>query len=311
MSQSRRSFLSHLSIATTATGLTTMFTDPVPATAADPPARPGKPLMKLSLAAYSFNRLFARRGTAEEIAAAQMTLEKFIDYCAEQQLSATELTGYYFPKQITADYLLNLRQQTHRLGISISGTAIGNDFCLAEGPARDQQLADCRNWIDYAATMGAPVIRIFAGRVPKGDSEEAAIERCIEGINQSLKYAAEKGVFLALENHGGVTATPEQMLKIIDGVSSSPWFGVNFDSGNFSTDDPYRDLARIAPYAVNAQIKVAMKSPAGKKYPADLPRVIGILKDAGYRGFVTLEFEEANPFEEIPGYLAKLRELIS
>lgn len=311
MSQSRRSFLSHLSVATTATGLTTLLANPQPTAAADPPVRPGKPLMKLSLAAYSFNRLFARRGTPEQIAEAQMSLEKFIDYCAEQQLPAAELTGYYFPKDITTAYLLNIRQQAHRLGISISGTAIGNDFCLPEGPARDQQLADCRNWIDYAAIMGAPAIRIFAGRVPKGDSEEAAIQRCIEGINQSLTYAAEKGVFLALENHGGITATPEQMLKIIDGVQSSPWFGVNFDSGNFSTDDPYRDLAKIAPYAVNAQIKVAMKSPEGKKYPADLPRVIGILKDAGYRGFVTLEFEEANPFEEIPGYLAKLRELIS
>lgn len=311
MTQSRRSFLSHLSVATTATGLTSLLTNPEPAAAADPPVRTGKPLMKLSLAAYSFNKLFARRGTPEQIAEAQMSLATFLDYCAEQQLPAAELTGYYFPQDVTTDYLLNIRQQTHRLGISISGTAIGNDFCLPAGAARDQQLADCRNWIDYAAIMGAPAIRIFAGRVPKGDSEEAAMQRCIEGIDESLKYAAEKGVFLALENHGGITATPDQMLKIINGVQSSPWFGVNFDSGNFSTDDPYRDLAKIAPYAVNAQIKVAMKGPEGKKYPADLPRVVGILKDAGYRGFVTLEFEEANPFEEIPGYLAQLRELIS
>lgn len=311
MSHSRRSFLSQMSVAATATatGLTSVLATPVPA--ADPPVRPGTPLMKLSLAAYSFNRMFARRGTPEQIAAAEMSLEKFIDYCAEQQLPAAELTGYYFPKDVTTDYLLNIRQQTHRLGISISGTAIGNDFCLPEGPARDQQLADCRNWIDYAAIMGAPAIRIFAGRVPKGDSEKAAIERCIDGIHQSLEYAAQKGVFLALENHGGITATPDQMLKIIDGVKLSPWFGVNFDSGNFRTEDPYRDLARIAPYAVNAQIKVAMKSPEGKKYPADLSRVVGVLKDAGYRGFVTLEFEEANPLEEIPGYLSKLRDLIS
>ncbi|MEZ6132786.1 MAG: sugar phosphate isomerase/epimerase family protein [Planctomycetaceae bacterium] len=310
MTQSRRSFLTHLTAATAATGLTSALTVPPAVRAADPPVRTGKPLLKLSLAAYSFNRLFARRGTAEQIAAAEMSLEKFIDYCAAQQLGAVELTGYYFPKDVTTEYLLSLRQQTHRLGLDISGTAIGNDFCLVDGAARDQQLADCRQWIDYAAILGAPAIRIFAGKVPKGDTEDAAIERCVAGINQSLEYAAQKGVFLALENHGGITATPDQMFRIIEGVSDSPWFGVNFDSGNFSTDDPYRDLARIAPWAVNAQIKVAMKSPEGKKYDADLPRIIDILKQAGYRGYVTLEFEEQHPFEEIPKTLDKLRELI-
>ena len=101
------------------------------ALAADPVIRPGAPLLKLSLAGYSFNRMFARRGTPEEIAKAEMSLEKFIDYCAAQGLGATELTGYYFPKDITTEYLLSLRAQTHRLGLSISATAIGNDFCLA------------------------------------------------------------------------------------------------------------------------------------------------------------------------------------
>ena len=280
------------------------------AVAADPPARNGQPLLKLSLAAYSFNRLFARRGTPEQIRTAEMTLEKFIDYCAAQGLGATELTGYSFPKEVTTEYLLSLRQRTHRLGLAISGTAIGNDFCVAEPETRDKQLAECREWIDYAALMGAPAIRIFAGKVPKGDSEDAAIERCVDGINQSLDYAATKGVFLALENHGGITATPEQMMKIIAGVKSSPWFGVNFDSGNFRTDDPYRDLEIIAPYAVNAQIKVAMNPNNGSKQPANLTRIVDILKKANYRGYVALEFEEEHPFEEIPKVLQQLRDLI-
>lgn len=284
---------------------------PAPLRSADPPRRPGKPLLKLSLAGYSFNRYLAKRGTPEEIATAEMTLEKFIDFCADQGLGATELTGYYFPKVITTDYLLGIRAHTHRLGLSISGTAIGNDFCLPEGEARQKQLTECREWIDYAAIMGAPAIRIFAGKVPQGDTEDAAIDRCALGINESLEYAATKGVFLALENHGGITATPEQMMKIIDRVDSSPWFGVNFDSGNFQTDDPYADLAMIAPYAVNAQIKASI-SPGGRKQPADLPRIVDILKDAGYRGFVALEYEEQeSPFEAIPKLLDTLRPLCS
>ena len=279
--------------------------------AADPVQRSGSPLLKLSLAAYSFNRQLAKRGTPEEIAKAEMTLEKFIEFCAAQGLGATELTGYYFPREISNAYLLNIRALTHRLGLSISGTAIGNDFCVVEGEARDKQLAECREWIDYAAIMGAPAIRIFAGKVPNGDTEEAAIERCAAGINESLKYAATKGVYLALENHGGITATPEQMLNIIRKVDSSPWFGVNFDSGNFQTEDPYADLAKIAPYAVNAQIKASI-APGGKKQPADLPRIVDILKNAGYRGFVALEYEEQeSPFEAIPKILDQLRPLCS
>jgi sugar phosphate isomerase/epimerase len=278
----------------------------LPATsAASVPKRPSGSHMKLSLAAYSFNRMLPRDG--KKTANTTMTLEDFIDYCAELNLDGTELTGYYFPAQVTNEYLMSLKQRTFRLGLDISGTAIGNDFCLPEGEARDKQLAYCRTWIDHAAAMGAPVIRIFAGKVPKGDTEEAAIERCARGIDECLDYAAEKGVFLALENHGGITETPAQMLKIIHAVKDSPWFGVNLDGGNFRTDDPYRDLAEIAPYTINAQLKATIN---GK--PADMERIIKILRDVNYRGYVVLEYEERDdPNTAIPRYIKRLRELIS
>jgi len=278
--------------------------------AAPPVKRDGKSKMKLSLAGYSFNGMMVKRGTPEEIAKAEMTLEKFIHYCAGLGLDGTELTGYYFPREITTEYLLKLKQLAFRMGLDVSGTAIGNDFCHPDGEKRDAQLAMCREWIDYAAILGAPVIRIFAGKVPKGGTESEAVERCSAGINESLKYAATKGVFLALENHGGITATPAQMMKIIERIDDSPWFGVNYDSGNFRTDDPYRDLAKIAPYAVNAQIKVTV-TVDGKKQPSDLKRMVDILKDAGYRGYVVLEYEENNPMEEIPKYIDQLRDLIA
>jgi len=281
----------------------------VPALGSGRPVAPARDL-KLSLAAYSFNRMLPRRGTSEQIASAKMKLEDFIDYCAELGIEGTELTGYYFPKTITRGYLASIKQRTFRAGLDISGTAIGNDFCLPDGKARDAQLAMCREWIDHAAAMGAPVIRIFAGKVPKGDSEAAAIERCIDGINQSLKYAAEKGVFLAMENHGGITATPDQMMKIVNGITDKTWFGLNFDGGNFRTDDPYRDLERIAPLAINAQLKVAI-APNGKKQRADFRRIVAMLRKHNYRGYVVLEYEEkADPKTEIPKLIGELRELV-
>jgi sugar phosphate isomerase/epimerase len=283
---------------------------PRSANSADAPARNGKCHMKLSLAAYSFNKFLPNRARAEQ-ANAKMTLEEFIQFCADQNLDGTELTSYYFPKEFSNAYLMKLKELTFRLGLDISGTAIGNDFCKPAGEAWEQQIALTREWIDHAATMGAPVIRIFAGSVPRGDTEAAAFERCVAAINKSLEYAAEKGVFLALENHGGITGTAEQLLKIVKAVSPSPWFGVNLDGGNFHSDDPYAELEQIAPYAVNAQVKVAIiRGESKKKEPADLGRVIDILRKANYRGYVVLEYEESDPFGEIPKVLAELRKLI-
>lgn len=303
----RREFLGRAILGTAAVGAG-LSARSLPA--AEPVQRNGKSHLKLSLAAYSFNRLLGR--TPEQKAGAKMTLEEFIQFCADQQLDGCELTAYYFPKEITDEYLLKIKEMTFRLGLDISGTAIGNDFCLPEGPARQQQLEMTRNWIDYSAFLGAPVIRIFAGKVPKGDTEDAAIERCVEGINQSLEYAAKKGVCLALENHGGITATPAQMLKIVKAVKRSPWFGVNLDGGNFHTADPYADLEQIAPYAINAQVKVEVHPEGKGKQEADLARVIRILREANYRGYVALEYEaQPDPFETIPSYLKQLRELVS
>jgi sugar phosphate isomerase/epimerase len=303
--QPRRRFLA----ATTAAAVVPFCFPTTPARSADPPRRQGKSLLRLSLAGYSFHSRMVRRGTPEQIAAAEMNLEKFIQFCSDQGLAATELTGYYFPQLITPEYLLGLRSLVHRQGLTVSATAIGNDFCLPPGEARDRQLSECRAWIDYAALLGAPAIRIFAGNVPRGDTEEAAIQRCADGINLCLEYAATKGVFLALENHGGITSTPAQMLRIIERVENSDWFGVNFDSGNFQTDDPYSDLVKIAPWAVNAQIKASITI-SGQKQPADFARITGILRDAGYRGFVALEYEESDsPFQAIPALLDRLRPL--
>lgn len=283
-----------------------------PLIAAEPAAEQKRaPKMKLSLAAYSFNRFLPRNWPTPRDGEHRITLLDFIDYCADLNLDGCELTSYYFPREITPEYIAEVKSRTFLQGLDISGTAIGNDFCYEPGPERDQQLAMTRQWVDYSAALGAPVIRIFAGRQQKGQSFEKAIELCAQGINESVQYAATKGVSLALENHGGITSTPEQMLAIIELVKPSPFFGVNFDSGNFRTEDPYADLEKIAPLSVNSQIKTEVTLD-GKKVEADIPRKIEILKQAGYRGYVVLEYEAAeDPYTAIPRYIEQLRELIA
>ncbi len=139
-----------------------------------------------------------------------------------------------------------------------------------------------------------------------------AVERAIECIKLSLPYAVEKGVTLALENHGGITATPEQLLRLVKAVMDSAGnFGVNLDTGNFHTADPYGDLARIAPYAVNVQVKTEIHAAGKPLLEADLSREIGILRDAKYSGYVVLEYEaKEDPFTAIPRHIKTLRSLI-
>jgi sugar phosphate isomerase/epimerase len=301
MALHRRAFL-----ASTAALAASPLVGPGLAHAADPIPRTRPSHLKLSLAAYSYRQFL--QGDKKS-----MDLFGFADLAADMGLDAIEPTSYYFPADVDTAYLHKLRVHAFRLGLDISGTAVGNNFCVPVGPERDKQLAQMRLWIDRAAELCAPVIRIFAGNVPKGDTEDAALERTVSAIEESLAYAATRGVCLALENHGGITATPAQLLRIVKAVKDpTGHFGVNFDSGNFHSDDPYAELAEIAPYAINAQIKSEIRRPNGKKEPADLGRMVQILRDAKYSGYIALEYEAAeDPKTAIPVLVKKLRELIS
>jgi sugar phosphate isomerase/epimerase len=272
----------------------------VPAALAD--SRQLAPRLKLSCAAYSY-RQFLEKEKA-------MTLDGFIERCARMGLDGTELTSYYFPRT-DAEYLNHLKRKAFLLGLDVSGTAIANDFCRRPGPERDKDLRHVKDWIGHAARLGAMTIRVFSGGVPAGDTEEAARARAIEGLKESCEHAAKEGVILALENHGGLSATSEGILAICRGVDS-PWFGVNLDTGNFNTDDPYRDLELVAPYAVTVQVKTEVTARGQKKVEADLPRILGILRAVNYRGYVALEYEAAeDPMTAVPRYVEKLKGLLS
>jgi sugar phosphate isomerase/epimerase len=288
----RRQFLA-ASAASLATAATASAIEPIP--------RNGQPKFKFSLAAYSYRDLF--KGDSPKL-----TLKDFVDDCAKFGLEGTELTSYYFPASTTPEYLRTLRRHCFRLGLDVSGTAVGNDFGHPPGEARTQQLANVKQWIEYAEILGAPVIRIFAGSQKKDQTEAQTHSLMVQGIEECCDYAGKHGIHLALENHGGPTATADGLLKFVRDVNS-PWFGVNLDSGNFHSGDPYAELARIAPYALNAQIKVVMSGPEKKKEPADFKRLARILREAHYRGYIVLEYEEAgDPREECAKYLDQVRE---
>lgn len=299
MAISRRSFLG-----TAALGMSALQLPGQRAFAIDPIARMRPSRLKLSIAAYSYRQFLQGKEKS-------MDLFDFAGLAADMGLDAIEPTSYYFPPDAPMEYFHKLQRHAFLLGLDISGTAIGNNFCLPPGPERDKTLKLTRDWIDRAAAMQAPVIRIFAGNVPKGDSEEAAAQRTIEGIKESCEYAGTKGIVLALENHGGITAEADALLKLVKAVDS-PWFGVNLDSGNFRTADPYGDLEKLAPYAVNVQIKTEIQREGQpKKEAADLSKLVEMLKRVRYSGYVVLEYEAAeDPMKAIPEHVKTLRNLI-
>jgi sugar phosphate isomerase/epimerase len=299
MRESRRTFLKTVGAAAAVTGFGSS------AAAIEPIKRRGGPQMKLSLAAYSFRKYLTdyRRGGANA-AKGTMTLDDFVDLCADYGLPGTEVTSYYVPEPVPDRYLQRLRRRALLAGLTVSGTAIGNTFTHPPGAERDREIAYTKRWIDRAADMGAPTIRIFAGNLQKGTTEAQARQWAIDAIRECCDYAGTKGVILALENHGGIVTTAEQLLSIVKAIDSE-WFGITWDSGNFRSEDPYAELKMAAPYAVTAQIKVKV---GGK--PADLPRVVQILKDANYRGWLALEYEEEEePKVAVPRYLDELRKL--
>jgi sugar phosphate isomerase/epimerase len=305
VSDSRRAFL------TSVGGMAAMAALPGPAGGNEPLTRTGGPYMKLSLAAYSYRKyLTDHRRRRETAPPGSMTMEDFVDLCGQLDLEGTEPTSYFIPHPVTPEYLRRLRKRAFLLGLGISGTAIGNTFTHPPGREAEKEIAHVKTWIDHAVDLGAPVIRIFAGDVQKGTTEEQARQWAIEAIQRCCDHAAQRGIILALENHGGIVTTAAQLLSIVKAVKSE-WFGVNWDSGNFRSADPYAELAETAPYAVTVQIKTTVHPPAGP-VEADLGRVIGILKRGGYRGFVALEYEgEEDPRTAVPAYLGKLRKLIA
>jgi len=260
--------------------------------------------LKLSIAAYSYRQYLTGKPP-------KIDLFDFVNLAADMALDGVEPTSYYFPPDVTTDYLNRLKLHAFTLGLDISGTAVGNNFCLPPGAKRDEQIELVRRWIDRAAELDAPVIRIFAGNVPRGATAEQAAGWAIEGINAVLPYAAKHGIVLALENHGGITGTPEQILKLVKAIDS-PNFGVNLDTGNFRGNDQYAQFAQLAPYAFNVQVKTELhRTGSHDKEEADLARVVGILKEARYSGYVVLEYEaDEDPMKAIPKYIKTLRQLI-
>jgi len=254
-----------------------------------------KPRLRPALCAYSFR---------EDLQKGNLSYEDAIRYAAEHKLDGVDLTVYWFPNTENS-FLIPLKRAAYKAGIEIYSISIRSELTKPAGPARDEQTANLKKWIDVAAKLGAGHIRVFGGRVPKESNDAEAAGWVVQVLGKAAEYAGSKGVILGLENHGGITDKAETIVDIVKRVNS-PWVAINLDTANFRTR-VYEQIAMIAPHAVNVQVKAMVRDENGPA-PSDWDRVAKMLVANHYRGYLALEYEEKTPaLTATPALFKKLR----
>jgi sugar phosphate isomerase/epimerase len=275
-----------------------------------PVKRAGGPRLKTSLNAYSFNKLLSDHLKG---AGKGMSLFDLLDFCAEQNFDAIDPTGYYFPgypKPPSADYLNEFKRRAFVLGLDISGTGVRTHLASADREKRAKDVQHVKEWALVAARMGAPVLRVFAGAHPEGHSWDDVAKWMTADLKTCVEHAQKHGVIIGIQNHDDFLKTGEETVKIVKMVGSE-WFGVVVDTGAFATPDPYKDIALVAPFAVNWQIKTHM-SGKGAKVKTDFKRIVQIAREANYRGYLPIETlpvagEPYDPLIRVPQALKEWR----
>ncbi|MEX0601423.1 MAG: sugar phosphate isomerase/epimerase family protein [Rhodothermales bacterium] len=251
-------------------------------------------------------------------------IEWCIEQAADMGFDGVEILHIQMGSEENA-HLQLLKRRAIELGVDLMGFSTHQGFVSPDAAERQENVEDTKHQIDLAAAMGIPTMRINTGRWGTSESfdalmanrgiepplegytDEDGFEWVIEAIGECVEHAAERGVVLGLENHWGLGRTPEGVLRIVEAIDS-PWLQVTLDTGNF-LEDPYEELAILAPYAVLVQAKTYYGGGTWYTLDLDYDRIAGIMQDAGFRGYVSLEFEgKESPDTAVPTSLALLRD---
>ncbi len=283
-----------------------------------------KKRIKIGVCTYSFWHFRDPKVSVETV------IEKAAEYGAEgvdilhRQMDIPE------KEPLTAEhraYLRKLKRHAFRNGIDLVCLSIHQNFVQQDPAERQKQVDHTHKCLEIAYELGIPCIRLNSGRwntikdfddlmkargiepIIPGCKEDDGFNWCIESIQKCIPKAEQCGVVMALENHWGLSRTPEGQLRLVNAVPS-PWLGALMDTGNFM-ENPYDKLVQIAPKTVYVQAKTYYGG--GEWYTLDLdyPRIAKILAEAGYTGYCCLEFEgKENPDVAVPRSLAVLRSSI-
>lgn len=250
-----------------------------------------------------------------------------IEYCIEQaarmgfdgiELLLVQMTSEEKP------YLNKLKKLAFHSGLDLMGFSTHQGYVFPEKEKRDAEIKKTIHQIELAYELGIPTMRLNTGRwgtsgsfdelmanrgiepVLEGYTEDDGFNWVIDSIQQCIPVAEKCGVVLGLENHWGMGRTAEGVQRIVKAIDS-PWLMVTLDTGNF-LEDPYDQLEMLADQAILMQAKTYYGG--GKWYTLDLdyPRIGEIMRNVGYKGYISLEFEgNEDPLIAIPQSLEVLR----
>jgi sugar phosphate isomerase/epimerase len=265
------------------------------------PGAPRAAKIKLSCNLYSFNA---------PLRSGEMTLEQAIDCCAELGFDAVDPTAYYFPGHPEPPpdaYLHAIKLRAFRNGLGVSGTGVRNDFTIPDAATRDADIGHVRRWVEVAAKLGAPALRVFDGRgEATGPARQQMTSWVVDAFRACAAHGERHGVVVAYQNHDELLKTADEVLALRERVASE-WFGLDVDIGSLRTGDPYEEIARLAPFACTWQIKERLYR-KGREEKTDLRRVFAILRAAGYRGYAPLEtLGPGDPREKVRRFLDEAR----
>jgi L-ribulose-5-phosphate 3-epimerase len=253
---------------------------------------------RAAICAYSFR---------DALQKGSFTYADLIRMAADLGADGIDLTTYWLPDTNDAT-LFALKQLAYRSGVSIYSIGIRARMAQPTPELQAAEVETVRKWLDAAERLGAAHMRVFGGAVPKGASEDQTVIWAVETLKRAADEAAKRGIILGVEDDGGITTNADRTIEIVR-KAGSPWVGINLDIGNFP-DNGYAQIEMCAPYATNVHFKEQVHINR-QGQPADFPRVLKILGNAGYQGYLALEYESAgDPFTNVPRLIRKMRDAI-
>ncbi|HEY3108246.1 MAG TPA: sugar phosphate isomerase/epimerase [Chloroflexota bacterium] len=202
-------------------------------------------------------------------------------------------------------YLDALARALDEAGASVVNLPIDVGNISAADPRwRDEDCAEIEGWIDVAARLGAPMVRVNAnGAPPFADEPIAGLDATIASLRRLVGRAAARGLRVLIENHGGISRDPETILALLDAVDG---LGLALDVGNFEPAlsaqggqapleglDPaplYAAIRRVAPRATMVHAKTERFDAAGRHLGWDVVAALRIVREAGFAGDVSIEY---------------------
>jgi len=261
---------------------------------------PSAPRDRVAVAAYPFREfIMGWKGwdgkTPNKIPLAQqMELKDFAAHVAAKfNVHKVELWSPIFPST-EAKYLEQLRSAVDRAGSAVVDIAVDAEHSQysTDAAEREKSVTVSNHWVDVGVALGSPSIRIH---IDAAKDSKPDVTRTADTLSRVAEYAAKKNLVVHLENDNPVSEDPFFIVQVIDKVNS-PWLRALPDFGNSLTahdeDFAYRAIDAMFAHAYGiCHVKDGEVNDDGKAVHVDLARTFGILKQHGYKGYCSIEYD--------------------